>query len=194
MRDIQPGEEILLDYGSEWEKSWSSYLSSYQQDTHYESAHSWNQQHATDSIRTQQEQDKEPYPYNLQLRCHSEILHRLPHKQGLNHTDLVWDTRDQGFPCQILDRFEEEGKVWYTVRLEVLQEDFERERKLTDEQRMLHENKETKVAWIDRTDVPRAGLSFIDLPGTMPVHRSDAFRHPIGMPDAVFPMSWRNLG
>jgi len=194
LRDIQPGEEILLDYGSEWEKAWSSYLSSYQQDTHYESAHSWNQQHATDSIRTQQEQDKEPYPYNLQLRCHSEILHHLPHKQGLNHTDLVWDTRDQGFPCQILDRFEEEGKVWYTVRLEVLQEDFERERKLTDEQRMLHEDKETKVAWIDRTDVPRSGLSFIDLPGTMPVHRSDAFRHPIGMPDAVFPMSWRNLG
>ena len=43
------------------------------------------------------------------------------------------------------------------------------------------------------THVPREAIRFSDKLYTTDQHLEYAFRHPIGMPDDIFPLQWKNL-
>jgi hypothetical protein len=45
----------------------------------------------------------------------------------------------------------------------------------------------------DVLDVPHAACTFVDDPYTSDIHISGAFRHPIGIPDKIWPEKWENL-
>jgi hypothetical protein len=43
-------------------------------------------------------------------------------------------------------------------------------------------------------NIPQKYIRFADKPYTNPsIHSENAFRHPIGIPDDIFPSVWRNL-
>ena len=41
--------------------------------------------------------------------------------------------------------------------------------------------------------VPHSNIRYVDKPYTSALHRRTSFRHPIMLPDRIFPLSWRNI-
>jgi hypothetical protein len=98
--DIEPGDELFMDYGDAWELAWwdhvqrwrnrynppqkggkggegSSSPSSSFRSPLYQSAAQFNAQLQRDNnnepLRTHEDQKKDPYPSNLRLVCHTEL-------------------------------------------------------------------------------------------------------------------------
>jgi len=175
-RDITTGEELFLDYGDAWERAWNEHAAQFPRSATppiYASAHYWNHQFDTFAVRTADEQELDPYPDNLQIRCHTALVQAADSK-----AEYVWSQVDYGLPCIVVDRFVEEGGSahdLYTVKVE------------------WDEDEDNVVTWFTRTDVPRSALRFFDLPYTTDLQQPTAFRHEIGIPDEIFPDRWRNL-
>lgn len=107
LRDIQPGEELFLDYGTEWQEAWDHHLAKHKNDGPAPADKL--------PILTIEEQREEPYPTHLQTICR----HRLSHpeeeahytEEKRHHTDSIWCSR----PCHVDTRREipgEDGSPW----------------------------------------------------------------------------------
>jgi SET domain len=185
IRDIAAGEELFLDYGDAWEEAWQEHVEQYVYDDQttpkYASAHYWNHVMEDLFVRTIEEQEMDPYPSNLQIRCHAKLFlsHVAPY--AIYH----WKGENYGLACRILDRFVDatwgvlpSSRELYTVEME-----------LANDQQLA----QGEVLWIQRTDVPRSAIRFFNRPYTTDIHLDTAFRHSIGIPDELFPEQWKNL-
>ena len=182
-RDIKAGDELFLDYGHNFDRAWYRYQGNARKQLFktrsatYASGYQWNEAFAKALIRTQDEQAFDPYPDNIQVRCHYDVAF------GSLPSDFRWHFDDYGYPCSIFDRFTEEGETLYTVDVEIWPE--------AGSNNVLP-NVES-VTRVLRTDIPRQALRFFDVPGTSDLHLSGTFRHWIGIPDDMLPDLWRNL-
>lgn len=78
LRDIQPNEEVLLDYGKEWNDAWASHVSDWKQVENADDFVDASQLNCRDEedckhiplVRTFQEQKKNPYPNNIWVWCY----------------------------------------------------------------------------------------------------------------------------
>jgi hypothetical protein len=219
IRDIQAGEELFLDYGDEWEQAWQKHLRKYHHDRQrkeqqqkqqqadnpgrhgiqdvvpqYASAQLFNRIFDRMPLRTLEEQQLDPYPSNLETRCHRSLLAEPDDELNRHLVTYVWTDFDYGLPCRIVHRFseahmnvdedddddedtEQEIVTLYTVVIEWRVESLDRS---------------TAATHITVTDVPRSGIRFFDLPYTTDLHQPTAFRYEIGIPDSMFPEKWRN--
>jgi len=123
-----------------------------------------NEQFGDSVLRTAKEQEGDPYPEHLELRCHESLL-----TWDGEEEDFEWTIEEYGHPCRILERSQPGDEHYYTVMLD------------------LDGRQQT------RKDVPRSAINFFDVPGTTDIHLPNAFRHPIGIPDEIFPDQWKNL-
>jgi hypothetical protein len=184
-RDLAAGEELFLDYGAEWEDAWQEHVEHYAYDDEagkrpkYASAYYWNHIMENMYVRTVVEQEMDPYPSNLQMRCHG----RLFTAPVAPYAMYKWNGEHHGLACRVLDRFVDttwrvrpSSRELYTVEMEWVNP------------RQLGE-----VIRIQRTDVPRSAIRFFNRPYTTDIHLDTAFRHSIGIPDALFPVQWKNL-
>ena len=184
LRDIQPGEEIFLDYGDEWEQSWQEHLSNWKPEkkaVEYISAYQMNQKF--EDLRTEFEQLTDPYPPNLVTVFNQKFEDRSWEgalQQGLNLTtffkkDLTWIVK-----CEILSyrkvkgRRNVKGHILYTAAISILNDEGADETVLIE-------------------DVPREAFSFEDRPYTSDLFLDNAFRHDIRIPDDMFPDAWKNV-
>jgi hypothetical protein len=79
-RDIQPGEEVFIDYGPEWEKAWKKYVKEWKPPADSDDfvPASTLQKSTLQKgdllvpLRTIYEQEDEPYPENLAFYCHTD--------------------------------------------------------------------------------------------------------------------------
>lgn len=107
LRDIAKGEELLMDYGHEWQNEWDKHVRDYAlllSSTHHtttttipvvtRTATQYLEENLFE-IKTLAEQEQKPYPPNLQTICH---FVRKSKKSG--------DTRMCWLPCDILERLE----------------------------------------------------------------------------------------
>eukprot|EP00978_Attheya_sp_CCMP212_P012597 scaffold31512_cov50-Attheya_sp.AAC.1 len=88
-RDIAPGEEIFINYGSEWEEAWTAHSEAYAPtpgSENYISAYEMND--ASIPIRTLEEQENNPYPWNVFTVC-------------VHNVNYTWHL----LPCNITDRY-----------------------------------------------------------------------------------------
>lgn len=204
-RDIPVGEEIFLDYGLEWAEAWETHLREWEHhimdqehsssEEEYVAARQYSEQHEHDVIRTSREQQKNPYPPNLHTACYFGF-DWIDDDEAEEMDDLEvyasWDDQEDHneclLPCVIIERYKPEEKSkdndeWlYTA-------------KLVD-----HHVDNVSIPWHCHiyykfdyfyNDIPRRGITFVEKP-----HASDswlplAFRHPIGVPDAMYPSQWR---
>jgi len=181
-RDIQDGEELFLDYGDEWEAAWLAHQEAWggRVDTmaeRYVSAYEWNRIMYDVPLRTEDECFFDPYPENLQLRCHYRLL---DDETWEDHMDkMKWDSlNDYGYPCNVVDRVEYEGDgMLYEVRIT----------KMAKDRWDKYEGEEDYVI----EDVPRSAISFADVPYSTDMHMSVAFRREIGIPDEMVPAAWK---
>ena len=134
LRDIQKGEELLLDYGSAWTDAWKKHVTRWSNihpdklnATTYVPAFAFNQEH-NEPVRTITEQRKDPYPHNILTACRFEkdwiddenaedydmIQYQSWNTQGGDHFYCL-------LPCLILERLpgSDDGttETTYTAKL-----------------------------------------------------------------------------
>jgi len=129
MRDIRPGEEILLYYGDRYQEAWSKHVEEWsaaesnRKEPSYKSAADYvAERGANEPIRTLDEQKNDPYPENIETSCFFVVGEEMDEEDVDTY---VWDRSSSGHeclrPCQILSR--EEGgatggdEFAYTVRV-----------------------------------------------------------------------------
>jgi hypothetical protein len=181
-RKIAADEEIFLDYGVEWQQAWDKHVRNHKSNEPFrKDALQWNEDArvANDHFLTVAERDamtsegkKDPIPDHILTACH---VTNPTGEDGEEHFFNEEETQMIGEHwtiCDVLERIsgtDNDGTV-YTVKANV--------------------EGETVVV----KNIPQKYIRFADKPYTNPsIHSENAFRHPIGIPDDIFPSVWRNL-
>lgn len=180
LRDIEAGEELFLDYGDEWEKAWIDHVHSWTQffgklegiRPLYQAASTYNNENSKSAILTEDEQDIDPYPANLELRCHKQAMKFVKDETLATciNPSVLWQPAEDGLECDVLERKERGGSLVYTIRL-------------VSNDGSIHIAK----------GVPRSYLAFFDRPYSTDMHLPWAFRHEIAIPDDMIPDVWKNV-
>jgi hypothetical protein len=175
-KDIQPNEEVFLDYGDLWEKAWSDHVQNWKPsfaDEQYVSAYQLNED---ERLLTIFEQIHYPYPSNAELSCDINLFNRIDWGAFQNDGRVILsDHGDKYLDCDVLRHREVNGTTRYTAVAN---------RPSTD---TLPERFEKLV------DAPREAFRFRDRPYTSDMFLRNAFRQPITIPDEMFPELWMNL-
>jgi hypothetical protein len=192
LRDINQGEPLYLDYGTTWEQAWISHLKKWAPDPdtdNYVSGVDMNLMYENVTIRTDVEQESDPYPLHIEVRCHRDLLYN---RKVVTPFDAIpanydWQADEAGLPCRIVSTYKYVSlNHLYLYDLSVGLHS----RNKVDTQSPNRD--ETSIRWFPRYRVPRSALKFFNKPYTSDIHLSSAFRHPIGIPDDIFPVKWRN--
>jgi hypothetical protein len=199
MRDILPNEEILLDYGEEWEKAWKKHVQEWKAPIN---ANQYSPAYVMDDVtallRTEKEQSMHPYPPNIFTACfyrysareiNDGITKDLPQKRN-EATAHQWKADRRTFefsnlrPCSIVSRDGSENrnekKVTYTVIMK-------NRRGLKSEE--VIPNGSLHIV----NGVPRSAIRFMDKYYTTDQHLENAFRHEIQISNEYFPSHWMDL-
>lgn len=168
-RDIEEGEELFLDYGNEFDKAWNDHVEkweSIEEDESYVSSRQWNDMHTTDLIRTEEEQEADPYPSNLLLRCPSRLIgNRTSSNVRRLFKRMKWPSNDKlGMKCHVFEREQYGDQAYYVVQV------------------VDSETGDSQT---------RQFIKMIDAPHSTDWHLPKSFRHWIGIPDEIFPDAWR---
>jgi hypothetical protein len=164
LRDIEEGEEILIDYGEPWQRAWEEHKATFAPREKYVPAFELNKQLPDLEFRTVR--DRPYFLDGVQLRCRTWYVNKF---QAVEEEEL------DDFPCQIIKKL---GNDRYQVQVVKDDSDNLRSRFIGDQ-----------MLW----DVPIDAFVFLDLPYERLHHfQFDAFRHTMIMPDDIFPEKWKN--
>jgi len=198
LRDIKPGEEITVDYGPEWETAWTNHVNSWDPDENmkdYISADDYMER-GLFTIRTETEQEKDPYPENLRTACYftrNDFLGDDDDAEWEEGIEIdLFDLGDETnyyqclFECNILSSQVRDGDRYFNVAL------FEYR---SNPQFWLYtEGEECYIpGHIFVNGMPSKAIKVIDLRYTSDEHIKGAFRHEIGVPDGFFPSNWLDI-
>ena len=179
LRDIEVGEEIFMDYGNVWEEAWQKHAAQWNNDkvypTDYVSAYDWNRMNAKVMLRTSVEQVEQPYPDHFKMVCLPKVAN--PNYSEYLTSDVcerLWEPFVLGLLCEIVDRqHQPDGSYWYQVKYQ--------------------NDKDSDEVWTESDWIVREAIKFVNQPYTNDIFIKDAFRQPIGIPDDIFPDSWRGI-
>lgn len=179
IRDIEDGEELLLDYGRDWEQAWTKHVDEFQPSEKSKQFISALDIPEDEPIRTYAEQVKDPYPSNVKIWCYYRNVwgSREPNGKKWSRTwNNVSDYSAALRPCNVTSR-SYDGKLYTAI--------------MTNGGRRgtksLPKNEIHEV-----TSMPRNGIRLVDEFYTSDLFLKGAFRHPIGIPDEIFPKIWMN--
>jgi hypothetical protein len=187
-RDIGTNEELFMDYGDAWEVAWQIHERNWQADTFpggYISAHDWNILYRHVMLRTVDEQESDPYPENFVLTCLPEIANAsIADEITSSVAKELWQPDVVGWPCRIIEREQQpDGDYWYMVEYHEAQ--FPIPLSVDDD--------EYEIEWKESEFIVREAMRFQEAPYTGNLFLGNAFRHPIGFPDDLFPDAWRGV-
>lgn len=202
LQDIRPGEEIYLDYGTEWEDAWKAHKTRFEmvqarfteKDRNYVSAERQMSLFDDDDYyRTQFEQGLEPYPENLEFHCFYE-QHDDENEADTNDSYRKIEIASRGFkrfswndhedhpcmrPCTLADRYYDEENEEFKYHVEMFKED--------NPHVMYYCTISMDYFY---KDVPQSDIRLLDKPYTTDVFQRHTFRHEIGVPDGFYPEVW----
>ena len=190
LRNIKEGEEVLADYGTEWEGAWDRHVESWRPVPDagaYVSASMLNREGG--SVRTEDEQAVDPYPDNVHVVCYVPLLESTSSGGGAQ----VWSSwasmfhySDNAQPCRVLRRYIDNSAEGGTSVLSLRPR-----RQPSPHRRDLYEVMlRTKKLMVD---VPREAIEFVDKPYTKDQFLPNAFRHEMKLPEGIFPEAWMDL-
>eukprot|EP00532_Pseudo-nitzschia_australis_P009551 CAMPEP_0168167370 /NCGR_PEP_ID=MMETSP0139_2-20121125/2513_1 /TAXON_ID=44445 /ORGANISM="Pseudo-nitzschia australis, Strain 10249 10 AB" /LENGTH=606 /DNA_ID=CAMNT_0008084607 /DNA_START=46 /DNA_END=1866 /DNA_ORIENTATION=+ len=183
LRDISEGEEIFIDYGTDWEAAWKEYVRNWKpfvsdkNDYVYpwdEMAHHNNPEKP---YRTSQEQGENPYANNLMMVCDTRNWSGGRSEREKWRPSLHW--AEQLAECSVLTRIYDKTANTHLYEVEL----WLNER---------HDAEEGSPSEYVDYDVPHSAIRFVDKPFYSDQHISTAFRHPIGFPEELTPLFWKN--
>ena len=187
-RDILPEEEVTIDYGPDWTRSWKEHVARFIQRqkileakySDYVYSFEMNRNKG-DMIRTVDEQQADPYPANLQTSCFYRPPRNTPNLDGTFEWDSVKNMVYNYYfvrPCLILNRYIFfDGKATYKV-------------KMLNREGMSPELELPPGVNHIVTNVPHDAVRFTDKVYTTDQHLMEGFRHEIGLPEGVFQEVW----
>ena len=184
LRDIQPGEEVFLDYGDEWEQAWQKHVQNWTPEEgaeDYMSAEQINKQ--TTDIKTIFEvMEDKSFPDNVDLKF--DLAFNRPRHIWFKHwlvgtlEKYVISQEEVWTDCYLMrSETDKDGNTWYTVVIYY-----------KPEEDQPHKIKKPKL--IER--VPRSALRYLDQAYSTDAYQVNVFRHDIRLPDHLFPDAWRN--
>jgi hypothetical protein len=163
LRDIDEGEEILIDYGEAWEEAWRAHERSFIPREDYIPAQELNEM----SDLVYPTADEEPFE-GVSLWCHTHYIeHFLSRRRKKSR---------ESYECRIMKRL---GEDRYMVQLIGHHRD-----KTAGFTHFVA----SEILW----EVPSDAFFFKDLPYSRDHLKPDAFRHAMMIPDEMFPKIWKN--
>jgi len=189
-RDIALGEEVLLDYGEEWEEAWEEHLNGWKADIDaLISLKDMSGDGRSILIRTVQEQQDDPYPSSVGTVCLYEVNMVTKTKLGGDRL-LLWKpltsvaygwSPESWRPCDIVSRERStgvSGEHAYTYTADMKNyHGIRTENSIAEYPHIVHA-------------VPRFAIKFTYKPYWSNQHLKNAFRHSIGLPDGLYPAAW----
>jgi len=211
-RDIQPGEEVFIDYGEEWQKAWDEHVKKWEptsKESDYNNLTWWTEKRETGNgdpntayelnndqgapIRTWAEQQTNPYPHTVAMRCYVNTNHDAaylftPKTTPVYRRPFDEDNEYQLMDCQVRERYERDDEITpekkkkkheylYVIEIEV-------EKSIDGNVTLFQEH-------FHITDVPRGAFKFVETPHySSDVFLKNAFRQEMKLPDEIFPKSW----
>jgi hypothetical protein len=189
IRDIEEGEEVFLDYGSEWQAAWDKHVVAWKKsledgdipDPWPIRALDMNSEFKSKGYKTKAELEMEPYPENIRQMCFL-VLQNVPNTESKVKT---WAMPTKGgttfdvynlFDCAVVERIAVDtpdvNGLGFNYTIE-----FSEQNAVT----LVH-------------NVPHVAITFVDKPDTGDQWvTKNAFRHNIGIPDEIFPQGpWRD--
>jgi hypothetical protein len=176
LRDILPGEEILIDYGDAWSEAWEKHLKEWEpQSKDYVPATEFLASHMGEPIRTESEQLSKPYPENLQTVCY--FATQEGHLTGV--TEVEWSTDYKCLrPCDVKEHTRSGAETLYTAVVFPI--------KSAEPDYCAHVPKDG----LRVTRMPTNAVGIVNRPYSTDTHLRSAFRHEIGVPDGLYPRDW----
>jgi hypothetical protein len=172
LSDIEPGEEVYIDYGDEWQAAWEAHIQRWKPPLRAESyrpAAELNQ----DEHHIVRTVDEALYQ-DVRVMCH----HWYRYLQG-HRVANAEDSFTQADYCRPTSRrITVNGETLYTAELYNFVSD-------VDEC--------YEVFFGVLFDLPRQVFLFVDLPYTSDMHQPWAFRQAMMIPDEIMPDAWRNI-
>lgn len=180
LRDIAEGEEVFIDYGRDWEEAWNTHMANYKNTDWPLRAEDLRVEYKTKPFKTTKELEQDPYPAGIVTACIVQTMEMEDGKRKVNDegneitlfegpVEFKKFTGGGMHHCEIIDR-QESGDHFYNYTI--------------------IEQRSEGVIQVER--VPHAAITFANLPYTSDIHHKDAFRHPVGVPDVIFPQAWRD--
>jgi hypothetical protein len=189
LRDIDEGEEITIDYGRAWAAAWAKHAADFDRKiAANETGREWpirasdfNVQLASEPLRTETEQEHDPYPEHV-------IIKVLAMAAG-------GKVRGDGSPGKPYEFVEPEDRTLYTANYLIKPDILERHVK--EGESFVYTIRYPDASGrglIYMANVPQHAFAFVDQPRTGDQFVDRPFRHYIEIPDDVFPMgAWRIL-
>ena len=182
-RDIAKGEEILLDYGKDWEEAWKAHALAWTPPKHADQYVYPAEMDETVPLRTVKEQKEHPYPPNLITMCSTPDFDREQARHVEWEESDDWHWWEAMVFCHILERrMGPNGNYVYTVSLI-----FDNDPHHLD----YDESVPLEKQYLD-LNVPRRAIRFLEKPYMDDEHLKGVFRHPISFPDDLVPDAWRH--
>lgn len=177
LRDIEPGEEILIDYGKEWKQAFAKHTESWNAGLADGSIPSKWPLRAADMNEMYRDQpfstDMSTYPENVQLKAFLQ----------LSESTAAGTVEDPRFWVDA----ESETAYVHENLFDVNVLSYDKDEHMYTLQWFRGPTNSAVV-----TKVPHSALVFVDKPGTSDHFVQAGFRHHIGIPDDIFPQAWRN--
>lgn len=217
LKDIQPDEEILLDYGSIWSKAWKEHSDQYPEsilklaDDHTlekEFSPAYIMDDVVTNLRTAEEQSQFPYPENVFTACfyrydnetttkndtiNKDKTKATPWKMSLGLFDMT-NLR----PCKVISR--EPANDRFATPQQLQQQGQPPQGKMLytaiiQNRPGLPENERIpKGTKHIVSGIPRGAFRFVDRPYASDMHLEGAFRHNIGVEELeIYPEAWLDL-
>jgi len=180
LRDIQEDEEILIDYGLEWETAWQEHVASFDVPRRgYTPAFEMNEQIDL-QIKTMFEADYESIDGILTYcRKHMVDLAMGDEEASVDRDEEKEEDDEEVYRCRVVHRNHNDSYV-----AEVLS-------RVTKVHPSRMWNVYVDVAEYVLFDAPRDTFYFRDVPYQRDHHQEWAFRHDMRIPDDVLPNAWR---
>jgi hypothetical protein len=185
LRDIDEGEEILLDYGPDWEQAWEKHVEDFGRDIvasrkHYVPGFELNRM---DQLTIRTDYDR---PYGM-----DNVALDIPNDfHGLSGVLSAFDNTSPSTTTTTTTTTVHEVDIYLTVRQRTHDDSYVVEvshfQRFPDGRFVVPEPT-VVVLW----DVPRSAFVFRDLPFKRDHNQPWAFRHDMRIPDELFPMAWR---
>jgi hypothetical protein len=217
-RDIQPGEEVFIDYGKEWQKAWNEHVKQWQpttKESDYNNLTWWTDKSETGNgdyiaasemnanqdipIRTLAEQKINPYPHSLGIECYANTNHYAEYLFTPKTTPVYRRQYDEETDMEMDD--DEHHMVNCQIVERYERGGVDEETEITHKYLYVVEvDVERKVDGDDTsfhehhviTDVPWNAIKFVEKHYTSDIFLKNAFRHEMKIPDEIFPKSWMN--
>ena len=216
------GEEVLIDYGDEWQKAWDQHVrdwapvdpsndyNNYTYLTKQSPENGGNTKYRRAEyfkmdgfpIRTQDEQKNNPYPRNVVIKCRLDLdigignYTHTPKQTPFYRRKFVDDDLIKGsksrHKCNILKR---KGKQRISFDDEEVEVDDTGPFLYTIEIQN-YKKKQGRLTIHEHheiTDVPIEAIDLVNKKYTSDMFLKSAFRHEMALPDGLWPEAWMNM-